>query len=125
MAYASKKKLSDNSIVPLGSNLFGVCATASGTATKIVTMPDFNVLVEGVTIHVHFDHSNTASNPMLQVGSTSAQAIKRNGVMSGVWEDGSVISFTYNGTNWVQNDSNNEAEIDSITNAEIEAVVQL
>ena len=125
MAYASKKKLSDNSIVPLGSNLFGVCATASGTATKIVTMPDFNVLVEGVTIHVHFDHSNTASNPMLQVGSTSAQAIKRNGVMSGVWEDGSVISFTYNGTNWVQNDSNYEAEIDSITNAEIEAVVQL
>lgn len=125
MAYASKKKLSDNSIVPLGSNLFGICSTASGTATKIVTMPDFNVLVEGVTIHVHFDHSNTASNPMLQVGSTSAQAIKRNGVMSGVWEDGSVISFTYNGTNWVQNDSNNEAEIDSITNAEIEAVVQL
>ena len=125
MAYASKKKLSDNSIVPLGSNLFGVCTTASGTATKTVTMPDFNVLVEGVTIHVHFDHSNTASNPMLQVGSTSAQAIKRNGVMNGVWEDGSVISFTYNGTNWVQNDSNNEAEIDSITNAEIEAVVQL
>lgn len=125
MAYASKKKLADNSIVPLGSNLFGVCTAASGTATKTVTMPDFNVLVEGVTIHVHFDHANTATNPMLQVGSTSAQAIKRNGVMNGVWEDGSVISFTYNGTNWVQNDSNNETEIDSITNAEIEAVIQL
>lgn len=125
MAYASKKKLSDNSIVPLGSNLFGICSTASGTATKVVAMPDFNVLVDGVTIHVHFDHSNTASNPMLQVGSTQAQAIKRNGVMNGVWEDGSVISFTYNGTNWIQNDSNNETDIDSITNAEIEAVVQL
>lgn len=125
MAYASKKKLSDNSIVPLGSNLFGVCSTASGTATKIVAMPEFNVLVDGVTIHVHFDHQNTASNPSLKVGSTSAQAIKRNGSLNGVWEDGSVISFTYNGTNWVQNDSNNEADIDSITNAEIEAVVQL
>lgn len=124
MAYITKKTTVDG-IKPIGSNLYGTCSTASGTATKTVSMPDFNVLVEGVTIHVHFDHSNTASNPTLKVGSTSAQPIKRNGVMNGVWEDGSVISFTYNGTNWVQNDSNNETEIDSITNAEIEAVVQL
>ena len=42
MAYASKKKLADNSIVPLASNLFGVCLTASGTAQKdeIRTLPN-------------------------------------------------------------------------------------
>lgn len=125
MAYASKKKLADNSVVPIGSNLYGTCSTASSIAQKTVSMPDFNVLVSGVTIHVHFDHKNTANNPSLAVGSTSAKGIKRNGSLEGVWEDGSVISFTYNGTNWIQNDSNNETEIESINNAEIEAIIQL
>lgn len=125
MAYASKKKLSDNSIVPLGSNLYGSCSTASVVAQKTVTMPDFNVLVSGVTIHVHFDHKNTARTPTLAVGNTSAVAIKRNGSLEGVWEDGSVISFTYDGTNWIQNDSNLETEIESITNSEIDEIVQV
>lgn len=105
MAYATKKKLADNSIVPLGSNLYGTCSTASATAQKDVAMPDFNVLVSGVTIHVQFTNGNTASNPTLKVGSTSAVAIKRNGSLGGKWENGSVISFTYDGTNWVQNDA--------------------
>lgn len=105
MSYATKKKLSNNSVVPLGSNLYGTCDTASGTAQKTVSMPDFDVLVSGVTIHVQFTHKNTASSPTLKVGSTSAVAIKRNGSLGGAWEDGSVISFTYDGTNWVQNDA--------------------
>lgn len=124
MAYITKKTTQDG-IKPIGSNLFGNCSTSPGTAVKTVAMSDFDVLVEGVTIHVHFDHRNTASNPTLKVGSTPAQPIKRNGELNGSWEDGSVISFTYNGSNWVQNDSNNETEIDSITNAEIEAIIQL
>lgn len=124
MAYITKKT-TQNGVKPIGSNLFGLCSTASATAQKSVTMPDFNVLVSGVTIHVHFTNENTASNPTLKVGSTSAVTIKRNGVSAGKWESGSVISFTYDGSNWVQNDSNNEAEVESITNAEIEAVVQL
>ena len=98
MAYASKKKLSDNSIVPLASNLFGVCLTASGTAQKDVTMPDFNVLVEGVTIHVYFDNANTASNPTLKVGSTEARSV------SGDWIAGGFASFTYYNGTWIQND---------------------
>ena len=124
MAYATKKQTT-NGVVPIGSNLYGTCSTAEAIATKSVAMPDFNVLVSGVTIHVHFDHKNTANNPSLAVGSTSAVAIKRNGTLEGKWEDGSVISFTYNGTNWIQNDANGEAEIESITNAEIESIVQL
>lgn len=98
MAYASKKKLSDNSIVPLGSNLFGVCTTASGTAQKDVTMPDFNVLVEGVTIHVYFANANTASNPTLKVGSAEARSV------SGEWIANSFASFTYYNGSWIQND---------------------
>ena len=104
MAYITKKTTTAG-IKPIGSNLYGTCSTASGTATKVVSMSDFDVLVSGVTIHVQFTNANTASSPMLQVGSTSAVAIKRNGTLEGKWESGSVISFTYDGTNWVQNDA--------------------
>lgn len=104
MAYISKKT-TVNGVKPIGSNLFGTCSTASGTAQKDVTMADFDVLVSGVTIHVYFTHKNTASNPTLKVGSTSAIAIMCNGATEGNWEDGAVISFTYNGSNWIQNDA--------------------
>ena len=104
MAYATKKKLSDNSIVPLGSNLYGTCSTAKGTATKTVSMPDFNVLVEGVTIHVYFANENTASNPKLKVGSTDAKSIHYNGQARGSWDAGGFISFTYYSGSWHQND---------------------
>lgn len=104
MAYATKKKLSDNSIVPLGSNLYGTCSTANSTATKVVVMPDFNVLVEGVTIHVYFANENTAVSPQLKVGSTDAKPIRYNGQAGGSWEAGGFISFTYYSGSWHQND---------------------
>lgn len=104
MSYASKRKLADNSIVPLGSNLFGVCTTASDTAGKVVAMSDFNVLVEGVTIHVYFANGNTASNPTLTVGSTASKAVRINGSNSGEWNGGGFYSFTYYNNEWVMND---------------------
>lgn len=104
MAYITKKT-TVNGVKPIGSNLFGTCSTASDAVQKVVTMADFDVLVSGVTIHVQFTHKNTASNPTLKVGSTSAVTILCNGASEGNWEDGAVISFTYNGTNWIQNDA--------------------
>ena len=103
MAYITKKTTVDG-IKPIGSNLYGTCSTASGTATKTVSMPDFNVLVEGVTIHVYFQNENTADTPTLKVGSTSAQPIRYNGQAGGSWEAGGFISFTYYNGSWIQND---------------------
>lgn len=103
MAYATKQNTT-NGVKPLGSNLYGICSTASATATKVVSMPDFDVLVEGVTIHVYFANKNTASNPTLQVGSTEAKVIMYNGQADGSWEDGGFISFTYYSGSWHQND---------------------
>lgn len=105
MSYISKWRLQNNSVVPVGSNLFGTCNSGSSDTTKVVSLSAFNVLVEGVTIHVYFANANSGSNTLLQVGSTSAQPIKRNGVAEGKWESGSVISFTYSQGYWVQNDA--------------------
>ena len=104
MAYVTKKKLSDNTIVLIGSNLYGVCNTASGTAEKSVAIAGFDVLEDGVTIHVYFTHSNTASDPALKVGTTEAKPVRRNGV-GGKWENNSVVSFTYASGYWHQNDA--------------------
>ena len=109
MAYITKKT-TQNGVKPIGSNLFGLCSTASSSPQKSVTMPDFNVLVSGVTIHVYFAYGNTAQNPTLSVGSTAGVAIKRNGILGGKWSNGSVISFTYDGTNWIQNDADDGSE---------------
>lgn len=109
MAYITKKT-TRNGVKPIGSNLFGLCSTASASAQKSVSMSDFNVLVSGVTIHVYFAYGNTAQNPTLSVGSTAGVAIKRNGILGGKWSNGSVISFTYDGTNWIQNDADDGSE---------------
>ena len=103
MPYMSKRQTTGG-VVPIASNMYGSCTSAASAVTKAVTMPDFDVLVPGVTIHVYFQYGNTASNPVLQVGSTAGKGIGCNGALKGVWEAGSIVSFTYNGSHWMQND---------------------
>lgn len=104
------KRQTDNGVVPVGSNLYGTCSTSGSSQIKYVSLSDFNVLVAGVTIHVYFSYGNTASYPMLQVGSTAAKDVYCNGSYSGIWESGSVISFTYDGSKWIQNDIQKAAD---------------
>lgn len=103
MAYISKHNTRDG-IKPIGSNLHGTCSTSASTAVKSVSMSDFNVLVEGVTIHVYFSSTNSAASPQLKVGSTDAKPIRRNGYSSVAWDSGGVYSFTYHSGYWVMND---------------------
>lgn len=110
MSYIGKIKTPDNTTYLIGSTLYGTCSTAAGTAAKVVTLSDFNALTTGVTIHVKFTYSNTASSPTLNVNNTGAKNIKVHGA-TGVgntpyksWFPGEIISFTYDGTNWCVND---------------------
>ena len=89
-------------------NLYGFCQTAASTAAKVVTIPGF-VLETGVTIHVKFQNSNSATAPTLNVSNTGAIAIKRYGNTSpgtsapkDGWQSGSVLTLTYDGAYWVE-----------------------
>lgn len=113
MAYSSKWKTKNGDIVPVGSNLFGTCTAGSSDVVKTVSMPEFNVLTEGVTIHVYFANSNSASAPQLKVGSTDAKTIQSNGNNAGIWDGGAVISFTYQNGYWIQNDVNGTEKHDT------------
>ncbi len=91
----------------LGANYYGTCATAAGTAAKVVTCTGF-VLVAGARISVRFTNGSTSTGTMqLNVNSTGA---KNCGVYiySGSWqaepfrcEKNEVLEFIYNGTYWV------------------------
>ena len=94
----------------VGSTLYGTCDTAASTAAKVVTCSDFTTLITGVTIHVKFTYSNSASSPTLNVNSTGAKSIYRYGTTvpsasaSWSWYTGAVVSFTYDGSAWIMND---------------------
>ena len=99
--YIGQVKIGSNTY-PVGSMLYGTCTVAAGTAEKTVTLAAFDTLATGVTIHVSFSNANTASAPTLKVGSTAAKGIiNPNGTTA--WSAGAVITFTYNGANWVMN----------------------
>ena len=109
--FISKLQVNSDDIQPIGSNLYGICDTPAATPAKVVTLPDFDTLNNsGVTVHVKFTYGNTASlnsSLTLAVGSTAAKEISNPGG-SVSWADGSVISFTYDGTanKWQVNDGN-------------------
>lgn len=115
MAYIAKVTAGGNSNMLVGSTLYGNCTTAAGTAAKAVTITGFDTLVVGVTIHVRFANSNTASSPTLNVSSTGAKPIYKYGTTvpgttaATSWQAGTVVSLTYdtNATSsgcWVMND---------------------
>ncbi len=121
-SYIGQVQIGENTY-PVGSMLYGTCETAAGTAAKVVNDNnlttatfDNNNLAVGVTIHIKFTNSNTASNATLKIGNADAKSIMRYGTnalgttVQQSWVAGSVVSFTYDGTNWVMNtgiDSNN------------------
>ena len=95
----------------VASTAYGTCATAAGTAQKDVVMPEFDTLLTGVTVHVLFQNSNTASDPKLNVNNTGAKAIYTSGIVSPgqtvaeSWAANSIMSFTYDGSAWRMNDA--------------------
>lgn len=100
----------------VGSTLYGTCDTAAATVAKVAIVDGFDTLETGVTVHIKFTNANTATGPTLAIKPSSsgtavtAKSIKKNGTTAPgttaatSWMDGSVVSFTYDGTYWQMND---------------------
>lgn len=97
----------------IASTAYCTCATAAATAAKVANLQGNSdnsfTLMTGITIHVKFTYSNTVANPTLNVNGTGAKAIMSYGSTAvstsakTSWRAGAVVSFTYDGTNWVMN----------------------
>lgn len=94
--------------VARGKLFYGTCATAQGTAAKVVVCPEFTAsnLVAGTVLYVDFTAANTASNPTLNVNSTGAKVIYRYGTTrpstsaTSSWNAGSIVCMIYDGAAW-------------------------
>lgn len=95
------------------AGFYATCPTAAGTKAKVATItPTVTgwTLYTGATITVKFTNANTNTAPTLNVNGTGATAIK---TYSGEalsadeykWPAGATFAFTYNGTNWLMQDS--------------------
>ena len=98
----------------IASTAYGECNTPASTQVKVVNMTGFQ-LIKGVTIHVKFTYGNSASAvPQLNVNGTGARDIKLYGTTDAGtvdettgWQPGAVVSFTYDGTNWLRDQGYN------------------
>lgn len=83
---------------------YATCATAAGTTAKVATCSGNFTLKTGSVIYVKFSNSNSASSPTLNVNGTGAKSIKQYGTTAlptYMWQEGSVVLFEYDGTNWI------------------------
>ena len=130
MAYISKVT-AGGSTYNVGSNLYGTCDTAAGTAAKVAVVSGFDTLETGVTVHIKFTYSNTVASPTLAIKPTSsgtattAKSIMRYGTTAPStsaktsWQAGSVVSFTYDGTYWQMNGWLNDDSTYTVNNGKL------
>lgn len=87
------------------SSWYGTCATAAGTAAKVVTTTseDF-ILTTGSMVRVKFTNNDTYNGTStLNVDGTGAKSIMRVGTSAKAryyWLAGEVVDFVYDGTNF-------------------------
>lgn len=70
----------------IASTAYCTCATAAATVAKVAYVQGDDAsattgftLVQGVTVHVKFTYSNTATNPTLSINGSTAKPIMRYG----------------------------------------------
>lgn len=96
-------------------------STAAGTADKTnASITGTFVLCRGTTINVYFSTANTANAPTLNVSATGAFPIYyKNAVTSAsnkyLWDAGTTLTFTFNGSYWHINDGRAGAALDWIS----------
>ena len=116
MSYVGKVDL-DGTEHLVANTLYGTCSTNASEKDKVVTLSDYDELMTGTMIQVKFTNTNTAvgtsEDPItLNVNGTGAKTVYKHGtVQPGAtevtsWKANSIVSFVYDGTNWMMIDVN-------------------
>lgn len=98
-----------NSAIDLFAMWYGTCVSAAAAATKIVSCTGFK-LVTGATISVEFGSLNShTGETYMDVNDTGAKRIRRdaNSDADVVWGAGEVVTFAYDGGDWIMTRPNN------------------
>lgn len=99
--------LDSNTVANRGDSVFyGTCATAAGTAAKVVVCDAFTSadLVTGTRITVKFDNNNSFNGQAtLNINGTGAKNVYYTGSTTNaryMWIAGESVDFVYNGAQW-------------------------
>ena len=89
-----------------GKTLYGTCDTAAGTTTKSVVCSEATSLYAGLTITVKFSTANIALAPALNVNSLGVKNIWVENAITSTsnclfWNTNALITFVYDGTQWL------------------------
>lgn len=84
------------------STYYGTCATAAGTAAKVVTCDGY-ALKPGNLISILFTTANTAAAPTLNINSVGAKSIYVGSAVASAtnsckWPANTLVTFIYDGT---------------------------
>lgn len=87
---------------------FGVCSTTQSTQIKQVSIPSVTELYPGLAVTVKFTYKNVQLNPKLKINNLDAVDMMQYGTTrfsttdeTNGWYAGSVLTFVYDGTNFV------------------------
>ena len=103
--YIGKVQMGNDStnLIALGDTLYGTCNVSASTADKIVTLPEFDRVIQGVQVRIRFDNGNTVtSNVRLKFSNISPETFYPV-VGDCTCGQNDVISFTY------ENDQSNNS----------------
>lgn len=99
--------------LPAG-DFYGTCSTGASTVAKAVTISGFpSTISAGQKVTIKFTVANTATNPTLSINGGTAHRIMRYGTTSAgtnastSWNANSTVQLTYDGTNWIIDNFNN------------------
>lgn len=107
--------VNDSGFITSPNVVYCTCGTGTSTVAKEATIVSGSLtsLTTGAQAIVKFTYANSATNPTLKVGSTTAKNIKKYGSTApgtsaaSSWQANSCILFVYDGTNWQMCDWNN------------------
>lgn len=93
---------------------YGTCTTAAATQAKVATTTDRKLgnLTIGQKVAIKMTNNNTHSTPTLNVDGKGAKSIKAFGTTTPTvwWKAGDVVTFVYDGTNWIMGVTAGEIE---------------
>lgn len=94
-----------NRAIDLYGHYYGTCSTGASSGTKAVACSGF-ALETGATISIKFTNANTVTGTTnLNVNSTGAKRLRTlsgsTAKVNGLWNAGEVVTFVYDGTDWL------------------------
>lgn len=104
-------------------NNYGVCSSFQSTQIKEVTIPSVTELYTGLIVTIKFTNKNVQVKPKLKINNLEAVDLMQYGTTrfsttdeTNGWYAGSVLSFVYDGTNFVLAGKTNTNTVNYYTN---------